>query len=387
MKTVLIVDDETSFLLSLRDGLSLLQDRFAVVTAADGEAAVAVLQNQQIDLLVTDLRLPKMDGFELLAWVSRHQPQLPVIVMTAFSTPEIEARLAHLPTLQFMEKPLDLKTLQDGILRGLQSGPKSYIRGVSLATFLQLMRLEQKSCTLKISAAGQVGCLYIQQGELLDAVCGTLQGEAAALEIIGWDDAEIEMDGLCAPQEGAITQSLEQLLMEAFRLKDERVKLAGSETSPESSLNVHAGPSPPLTRSEGRREGAHAAPDDPATRLARFLARMPKVREFAIFDPAGVVQSKNTGDCDLAAKEPGMFAHLSSQLESELGFGALNCMVVNAANRKRYLLLCSENLRILALLRPGVQPLPVARELQRILRTNPSPKGERRQSSSFKGPQ
>ena len=262
MKKVLIVDDEKSFLLSLKDGLNIHRDRFAVLTAGDGEAALRVLQEEQVDLLVTDLRLPKMDGFELLSWVSRQQPQLPVIVMTAFSTPEIEARLARLPTLQFMEKPLDLGALQEAIFIGLEAGPKSYIRGISLATFLQLMRLEQKSCTLKISAADRIGYLFIQGGELLDAVYGESSGEPAALEIVGWDTAEIEMDGVCRRQLPVINTSIEHLLIEAFRIKDERGQRASTPlvspgSRPTPTAAVAEGGTPPAP--SGRRRKAYAA--------------------------------------------------------------------------------------------------------------------------------
>ena len=118
VKKVLIVDDEVSFLLSLKDGLSAHRETFEVLTAENGKQAVEILNNNPIDLLVTDLKLPEMDGFELLAWSSRHQPQLPVIVMSAFGTPDIEARLAGMDTLAFLDKPLDLETLEKGILKG-----------------------------------------------------------------------------------------------------------------------------------------------------------------------------------------------------------------------------------------------------------------------------
>ncbi len=82
MKKILIVDDEKSFLLSLKDGLKKHSGRFQVFSAENGRQAVEILRSMSIDLLVTDLKMPEMNGFELLAWTSRHQPQLPVIVMS-----------------------------------------------------------------------------------------------------------------------------------------------------------------------------------------------------------------------------------------------------------------------------------------------------------------
>jgi CheY-like chemotaxis protein len=90
VKKVLIVDDEKPFLLSLADGLGAYAKDFEVVTASNGKEAVKVLNSSGVDLVVTDLRMPKMDGFELLAHMSGTYPGIPVIVMTAYGTPAIE---------------------------------------------------------------------------------------------------------------------------------------------------------------------------------------------------------------------------------------------------------------------------------------------------------
>ena len=89
MKKVLIVDDEKSFLLSLEDGLKKHSDKFQISTAENGQEAVSILKTMPIDLLVTDLNMPIMDGFELLAWVSREKRDIPIIVMTALWTSEV----------------------------------------------------------------------------------------------------------------------------------------------------------------------------------------------------------------------------------------------------------------------------------------------------------
>ncbi len=369
MKKVLIVDDEKSFLLSLKDGLSINNDRFQVLTAENGHAAVEVLQAEPIDLLVTDLRLPKMDGFELLAWASRSQPQLPVIVMTAFSTPEIEARLAKLNTIQFLEKPLDLGVLQEGISIGLHAGPKSYIRGISLATFLQLMRLEQKSCTLKITAAGQIGYLYIKRGELLDAVYAELGGEAAALEIVSWDNAEIEMDGICRRQEPVIDSSIEHLLIEAFRIKDEKSQRSALADDPQKIDE------PPET---GAVEGFVAEPaatqagpletlaEDACKRLIGILNKHKAVQEYAVYDQKSFLVAKKPGRCCIQEFDPAIYQHLIGVLESQFSFGSFSFMAINTSSRVGYLLLSSHGYQVLAKLKPGAQPQPVAREIKRF---------------------
>lgn len=221
MKKVLIVDDEASFLLSLKDVLKTHRDKFEIFTAENGSVAVDLLRDTSFDLLVTDLRMPEMNGFELLAWVSRHQPQLPVIAMSAFGTPDIEARLRKMDTIQFIEKPVDLPVLEKAIFNGLKAGGKSFIRGITLATFLQLINIEKKNCTLKIATPQGAAYLFVANGELIDAEYANMKGLEAALEIVSWSDAEIEMDGICRRQDDVVNMLLTHLLIEAFRIKDE----------------------------------------------------------------------------------------------------------------------------------------------------------------------
>ncbi len=375
MKKVLIVDDEKSFLLSLKDGLSIHSDKYQVLTAENGREAVAVLRALPIDLLVTDLKLPEMDGFELLAWVSRNQPQMPVIVMTAFGTPEIEARLSKMDTLQYLEKPLDLEILQQGIINGLKSGTKSYIRGITLSTFLQLMNVEKKNCTLKVSSDGQVGYLYIRRGDLIDAEFGELGSEAAALEIVGWDNAEIEMDNICRRQHVLIKLSLEHILIEAFRRKDE---LAHEEKTGE---RIQSSPSkqtvkgstekvfPGEVGNDQRKPGARPLSPDALARkrLLEVLTKLAAVKEYAVFDKNSFLEEKNTGGCSFEEFDPAIFTHLVDMVDAQLSFGSFNYMTFNTGNRDRFLLFRSQQHRVLAKLKPGTQPKLVIKEIKRYV--------------------
>lgn len=89
-KTVLLVDDETPFILSLTTGLDNYRSKYNILTAKNGKHAVRILESSSVDLVVTDLRMPEMDGFELLAHMSAHFPSIPAIVMSAFGTQEIK---------------------------------------------------------------------------------------------------------------------------------------------------------------------------------------------------------------------------------------------------------------------------------------------------------
>ncbi len=232
MKNVLIVDDEKTFLLSLSDGLTTYAGEFNTLTAENGQKALEILRSTPVHLVVTDLKMPVMDGYELLAYMIEHHPDIPALVMTAFGSPQIEDRLRSLAITEYIEKPLDYRDLARRILEELGEDSGGHIHGITLPAFLQLLEVEKKTCTLKITHGKEEGYLYFTKGELVDAQRGRETGEAVAYEILCWDKAAIEIDPICKKRKKNIPISLSHLLMEAFRLKDEREKRGGENTTP-----------------------------------------------------------------------------------------------------------------------------------------------------------
>ncbi len=357
MKKVLIVDDEASFLLSLQDVLKVHQDKFKILTAENGEVAVKILRDTTVDLLVTDLRMPEMNGFELLAWASRHQPQLAVIAMSAFGTPEIEARLKKMDTLQFIEKPVDLPILEKAIFNGLKAGGKSYIRGITLATFLQLMNVEKKNCTLKIAALKGPAYLYVAGGELIDAEYSNLKGLDAALEIVSWDDAEIEMDGICRRQDDVVKMPLSHLLIEAFRIKDEAA---------EEVKRGQAGSSAPVATVDESPAPVAEQPQKSESPLARLLSGIANVQEFALFDAQEGLSGSNHGPCSVKGFDIEVFEEALTAVAEEFNWGDYRSMVLGTTGRNRYLLFNHQQQKVVLKLKPGAQAAPVLKEIERV---------------------
>ena len=81
---VLVVDDEPNLRRVL--GAQLSRDGYEVHTVADGEAALRILQEQYVDVVITDLRMPRLDGLELLRRALALEPELPVVIITAHGT-------------------------------------------------------------------------------------------------------------------------------------------------------------------------------------------------------------------------------------------------------------------------------------------------------------
>ena len=237
MKKILLVDDETNFLLSLADMLKVSNNDFSVTTAGNGIEACKIIDAGGIDLVVTDLNMPGMDGFQLMAHIGKASPETPVIAMTAYGTPEMESRLGDLGVFKYIEKPIDFDSLLSMINTGLKSGgTKGHVAGISLPSFMQLLELDKKTCTLNIKSATASGNMFFHQGELLAASTGNLTGQDAAFDIINWENPEIEIENICKvkPEDRDIEVPLGFLLIESARMKDEQNKPAAEDDAGES---------------------------------------------------------------------------------------------------------------------------------------------------------
>jgi len=222
MRKVLIVDDDSVTRGLLSRVLKTHSEEFLVTTAADGKEATAIIREQTINLVITDLQMPVMDGFELLAHISEHHPEIPVFIMTAFGDSEVKKRLDTFGSIKYFEKPLNIDIITECILDELNSGAEGTLKGISLSSFLQLIEMEKKTCTLRIKTKNQSGMLYFLKGELISASSDNLENEAAIYEMLCWDKIVIEIENLCKETRKEIKQPLMNLLMEGLSLKDER---------------------------------------------------------------------------------------------------------------------------------------------------------------------
>ncbi len=127
MIDVLLIDDEASFLESLAEGLRIYSSRLDVITAENGEKALKLLKTAMVDVVVTDLNMPGVNGYEFMEQLNKAHPGLPVIIMSAYAHASVEKRLEGLKFLQFIEKPLDLGHIAHAILTAAR-GSKDEIR-------------------------------------------------------------------------------------------------------------------------------------------------------------------------------------------------------------------------------------------------------------------
>jgi len=114
---ILVVDDEDALRMVLSSELS--SSGYDVATASDGDEAITVIQNKKFDLVLLDIKMPKVDGFEVLKFVKKNYPAMKVIMLTGFADLKNAIESKKHGAEDFVSKPYDLVDLLTTIERVL----------------------------------------------------------------------------------------------------------------------------------------------------------------------------------------------------------------------------------------------------------------------------
>ena len=230
---LLLVEDDEFVRLALTRALNRT-GVFAVMPAEHGERALELLREHRVDAILTDLQMPVMDGLTLLGHLLERGVRTPVAVMTGQRiTPELAEQLQRFGIAATFTKPVELSALADELQRSLSPTTVGRITGVTLFGFLQLLEVERKTALIVVHSGNEEGRLYFDSGALVHAETRRLRGLAAVNEIVGWPDPRLEIFYRRTARDRTIDQPLQQVLMEAARLLDERGRGRGLEPADE----------------------------------------------------------------------------------------------------------------------------------------------------------
>ncbi len=248
---ILILDDEHDILEIYQEILARIPSQPEIHTADSGPRALALLESEAFNLLLVDLRMPAMDGFQVLTIVRRRFPTLRVVVMTSAQDEQFRARAYAMGIDLYMEKPKTGKEIinfVDCIESMLEREVHGGFRGVQSKTLMDIIQLEcltQSSSMLKIASGPGEGCIWFQKGEIIDAATGEVMGREAFLEMLRWKSGSFEILPCDMPRPRTIFVSYESLLMETAQTIDESTAeepAAGEgDTSPLAGFSRYKG--------------------------------------------------------------------------------------------------------------------------------------------------
>jgi len=119
-KTILLIDDDESLRRVIE--YHLRDEGYRVLTAADGRTGLEQFQAEPVDLVLTDIRMPEMDGMELLTRLKAMQPELPVVVLTAHGTIDSAVEAMKLGAFDYLTKPFSRDQLKGAVRKALEVG-------------------------------------------------------------------------------------------------------------------------------------------------------------------------------------------------------------------------------------------------------------------------
>jgi DNA-binding response OmpR family regulator len=225
LKKVLIVDDEETLTWSMAKSLSKDKDKYEVMIANNGREALQLLKVSRIDLVISDIRMPDINGLDLLVRVKKEYPETKVIIMTAYGSSDVQKEANQRGSLFYIEKPFEISDIRSIIidLIGMKKGFQGKVVGLQLTDIIQMNCLSRLTTALIVTRDGEKGVIYFNEGEVVHAECGNQKGTEAFYKILSWQEGEFVSNIGFVPPVQTIYQSWEHLLVEAMRRDDDRV--------------------------------------------------------------------------------------------------------------------------------------------------------------------
>jgi DNA-binding response OmpR family regulator len=230
---ILVVDDDPDIRMLLHLGL---KNHFEVEVAGDGRQALAAVERQPPDLIITDRMMPNLDGLGLVMELRRRPAtaDLPVIMLTALGGSDDATSGLDAGADDYLGKPFELPELlarvrallrrsarRDPVSEASRSGVRNVPTGLSLIGVLQVLHLERKTCDVLVASGDRRAVLCLVDGELTNAGDGQSVGEAAVYRVLAWPDPRITIKENPPDRRRVIATPLSRLLLEAVRLQDE----------------------------------------------------------------------------------------------------------------------------------------------------------------------
>jgi CheY-like chemotaxis protein len=291
-KRILFLDDNSDFLSVLQTILGgIAGNKWEVFTAQNAGMAFQTLQEKQIDLVVVDMHMPVVDGFQFLSLLNRKHPNVPKAVMTSDVSEAHRAACLSLGAEAFLPKPAlpqdwqnIYATLSELARSQGEEGFRGVLRRVGLQDVLQMECLSRNSSVLEIKARQVQGLIYIADGQIVHAEVGQRSAEEAFNYLMALSGGEFNLKPFSEPRQRTISAQWEFLIMEAARQRDEEGE-GKTEEAPPSMPPGLTPPRPPV-------------PDPFASPRTQFIVKAPQpqpeeqrpeIAEFVILSSQGDV--------------------------------------------------------------------------------------------------
>lgn len=226
MHQVLIAEDDRVLRKRVAKAIMRLSASVAVEEVGNAEEGIHFLEKHSVGLVITDIRMPKVSGLMLIAFLNAFLPDVPCFVMTAYGTSRMRNKLPP-DLLRFYHKPINVEDLAVMAIATLSRKRDEITRrGIRLPNFISLAAADRVTATITVTHAEHGHCkLYLKEGELIDAVMDHDRGDTAAITALSWEKSGYAIDfDIPADVKPTVKTSLDQLLRVISEYFDEEFK-------------------------------------------------------------------------------------------------------------------------------------------------------------------
>ena len=359
--------------------------------------AANILNKVDVDLVLSELVMPNDNGIRLLMYIRKRYPNLPVLAMTRHFSPAIEDRIRPFQPLEVFHKPLQLDRFMARLVELMELKRGYTIQGISLSSYLQLVELEQKTCTLFVTKGKRTGTIYCRNGVVMAAKSNGSRGAQAVYAMLFWEDAVIEVVESCKTVEREVNMSITHLLIEGHCRRDESND-ASSEPTMEDGADRKTGASkygkcyleltgegelasanggeaePPAsresaTKSEKISAALSGAPEEPALPLSlqSAVSANKGIDAYAVYDENDNLKARSDGaDQRLTAFTPSVYFKAVGKLNGMLG-GGLKYINIQSRGKTRYAMFQCHRHVVVAAMRPNSRPADLIRTFKNAI--------------------
>ncbi|MEW6128330.1 MAG: DUF4388 domain-containing protein [Acidobacteriota bacterium] len=223
---VVMVDDEEHLVWTISRQFVRESPDIEFEGFVDPVEALARIRQSPPNLLVTDVRMPRMNGLELALKAREVVANLPIIIITAYNTPEVRQEVMRRGAIEYLEKPFDFEVFLAAINRALakHQGFSGSISLPMLPDLVQIYALANATGALEITRGSESGMIWFERGNVVHAECQNRCGEEAFYNLLTWEGGQFKMNAGEVSTERSITLGWQELLMEGCRLLDEKLE-------------------------------------------------------------------------------------------------------------------------------------------------------------------
>lgn len=200
--------------------------------SSDAREVLGWIDETRPTALITDVRMPHVNGLELVTKLHERWGPVPVVVMTAFPTTQVD-REARAGRFAYLPKPFGFHVLRETLKRICsQPAPSAFSGAIAvsmLGEVVQLYGLANRTGVLRVSSPDGEGDLGFDSGRVIDARTATQSGVEAFNTVLSWTSGGFVWLNT-RPERVTIQQGLSELLLEAYRLRDEATATGNSAT-------------------------------------------------------------------------------------------------------------------------------------------------------------